>query len=660
MDHRQRFTTRRSSNPSSPLLMARHASGSTIGSSGRNRSKSRTRRSSHSNSITNLNLNLSENSLSNNNIPPPLNRHFSITSLDNNTILNVSLDNSLPLDYFKQDVLSVLKALNIPKWKKINKSNYKLIHLDRISGAMTNCIYKVTYKNYYALLLRLYGDVENIIDRDSELLTLIRLSKKNIGPKLLGCFSNGRFEEFLNNSITLNKHQIREPKISRMIARRMKEFHYGVNLNFDEFNQGPKSWVLIEKWLKLIDDTIINSSTTTIDEKNVFIQNWKDFKKLCLVYKEWLYSFYGDFENLKDSLKFCHNDTQYGNLLFYSKSNSIPITDSSDDDGDEDFDDEQALVDDNEITSLSLSNQMDQLSLKNRSNSIKLSESINKNAQLPIVTDTNFKYDTRLTVIDFEYAGQNPPAYDITNHFSEWMYDYSAPNENYKTDETKYPSVEERINYLNSYIQYIPGSTTPSLIPASSCSESTTTTATTTATTTTTTNSLNIKPVLNKSRSVVSMKLLDLPSNVTHLYNETIYWRSTCSIFWALWAIISKGSINNTSVTNNENINLNTDTNQKATSTTAKFELGPNGEKYKIITTTEVEDDSNNDDIDSDDEFSKPTLDDEFDHLQYALGKIGIFIGDMIQFGLLEKDSIDFERLKYVKYLDTELLPTSN
>lgn len=693
---RPAYTRKRSSNPASPLLVARRAtaaSGASSSSSGaipmrprsnsRNRSRSRTRRASGASSTTTdtgpsllspatAAHEVAHHHPHSHHSHTSVSRAGSVVSLDN--VLNVNLDNSLPLDYFKQDILSVLKALRIPKWRKISKSNYKAIHLDRISGAMTNCVYKMTYHNYYPLLLRIYGDVENIIDRNSELLTLIRLSRKNIGPKLLGCFNNGRFEEFLNNSITLNKSQLRDPKISRMIARRMKEFHYGVNLNYDEYNSGPKAWLLIERWISVVDKLIENSSAE--DQKNVFILNWADSKKLIISYRDYLYSTYGNVENLKESLRFCHNDTQYGNLLFYSKSESMPISDGDDDDGDGDgdgeeegdhhqtqADDEEVLIDDSEITSLSLSNQMDQLSLKHHPTAMSLSDSINKDTPLPIVTDTNFKYDTRLTVIDFEYAGQNPPAYDITNHFSEWMYDYHDPQFNYKTDESKYPSVEERINYLNSYAQYVPGSSTPNLKPISSSSSSVYSLSTPTAA-----SSSFVKhpsaaaappPPLKQSRSVVSIKLADLPPSVTHLYNETIYWRSTSSIFWALWAIISRGSIDTAS---NEHINNNNNNNAGKSNSldfkTPKFEIGPNGEQYKIIV-DEIET-MNENESGSDDEFLKPTLDDEFDHQKYALGKIGIFIGDMIQFGLLKKEAIDTDRLKDIKFLDTELLPLTD
>lgn len=542
------------------------------------------------------------------------NNEFNIT----NKILDFKLDNNLPIDYFRQDILSILKFLKISKWEKINKNDYKLIKIDRISGAMTNCVYKLSFKKLHPLLLRIYGDVENIIDRNSELLTLIRLSKKNIGPKLLGCFKNGRFEEFLNNSITLNKLQIRDSKISRMIARRMKEFHFGVNLTYDEINLGPKSWILIEKWISIIEKKLILNSTTN-NQKDLFILNWSQFKNLISIYKKWLYSFYGSNENLKNSLKFCHNDTQYGNLLFYNEN-----IDKDDDDDDIDI--------------LSLNDQ-------------NISSSNSSSSPTPIIiTDNNFKNDKKLTVIDFEYAGQNPPAYDITNHFCEWMYDYHNPIDNYKTDESKYPTVEERLNLLNSYVNYIPGSLTPHLLPKTNPSSSTPSSS-----------SALERPNLNKSSSVISVKLSQLPLNVKMLFNETIYWRSTCSIFWALWAIISKGSI----VDGDDNDGETSNFIKNSSFVNQKVEFGPNGEKYKF--TIENDDDADleadleaaddDDDDNDDEEFFNPTLDDEFDHLKYALGKLGIFVGDMIQFGLLDKNSVDSNRLNFIKYLDTELLP---
>lgn len=81
--------------------------------------------------------------------------------------------------------------------------NIHKLKITRISGALTNSIYKIDYVDEEqdihlpSLLLRVYGkNVDELIDRDSELMTLIKLSQKRIGPRLLGIFTNGRFEQF--------------------------------------------------------------------------------------------------------------------------------------------------------------------------------------------------------------------------------------------------------------------------------------------------------------------------------------------------------------------------------------------------------------------------------------------------------------------------------
>lgn len=520
-------------------------------------------------------------------------RVHSSTKLDSDPgppSIDVSLDNTLPRDYFLQDILSVLKQLRIFKWRKISKDDYHLIRIDRISGALTNCVYKVTYKDYYPLLLRLYGDVENIIDRQTELDTLRRLSQKNIGPRLLGCFHNGRFEEFLNNSITLNKYHIRDAKISRMIARRMKELHKGISLTNDERFKGPKVWILIEKWIKIIDNFV--EGTTEREQQEVFFLNWEQFKALIGNYKTWLFNQYLN-QNINDLLTFCHNDTQYGNILFYDKSQRVKLEDEDD------------------ITMLNLNSSIDELSIDSSATSSL------KDELKPIVTDLNFPFDTRLTVIDFEYAGANLPAYDITNHFMEWMNDYHDAANSYKTDESKYPTKEQRLNLLNSYVKYVPGSSTPSLGPMYK---------------------LDMKPSSNNGSATPTVSILptDLPPEVTKLYNETIIWRASCSIFWSLWGILSKGSLTDKI----PDIKTEAET---------KFEYGPNGEQYTI---TEIPPDSTTSNIDVEDN----NIDDDFDYLKYSNGKIAVAIGDLIQFGLLQLDDIDINYQQKIKSLDCQMI----
>lgn len=58
-----------------------------------------------------------------------------------------------------------------------------------------------------------------------------------------------------------------------------------------------------------------------------------------------------------------------------------------------------------------------------------------------------------LAVIDFEYAGPNPRAFDIANHFVEWMADYhEAPS--HELDPHYYPKRKEVDNFLQEYIRF--------------------------------------------------------------------------------------------------------------------------------------------------------------------------------------------------------------
>lgn len=63
------------------------------------------------------------------------------------------------------------------------------------------------------------------------------------------------------------------------------------------------------------------------------------------------------------------------------------------------------------------------------------------------------QFRIQIIVVDFEYAGPNPAAFDIANHFIEWCADYhgSTPH---LLNATRYPSWEERKNFYLTYIRH--------------------------------------------------------------------------------------------------------------------------------------------------------------------------------------------------------------
>ncbi|BGP37335.1 hypothetical protein JCM10450v2_001242 [Rhodotorula kratochvilovae] len=76
------------------------------------------------------------------------------------------------------------------------------------------------------LLLRVYGPQSgSLISRRNELYILHTLSSQyGIGPHVLGTFGNGRVEEYFH-SRALTKDEMRDPRVSRWIGRRMRELH---------------------------------------------------------------------------------------------------------------------------------------------------------------------------------------------------------------------------------------------------------------------------------------------------------------------------------------------------------------------------------------------------------------------------------------------------
>jgi choline kinase len=173
------------------------------------------------------------------------------------------------------------------------------------------------------LLLRIYGpQVEHLIDREAELQILRRLARKRIGPRLLGTFTNGRFEEFFN-ARALTPQELRQPDTSKQIAKRMRELHEGIDLLPKEREAGPFVWQSWEKWvdraerrMSWLDQQIIDGTQGSVqsaadrwkDRGLVCGVEWSVFRRTVEKYRAWLEEQYGGIEKLNERLVFAHND----------------------------------------------------------------------------------------------------------------------------------------------------------------------------------------------------------------------------------------------------------------------------------------------------------------------------------------------------------------
>lgn len=473
--------------------------------------------------------------------------------------VKATIDPTLPQEYLKTDIINVAHILRIPKWYSKNSQQSKLdptkVVLTKISGAMTNSIFRVEYAKLPSLLLRVYGsNNDTIIDREYELQVLARLSIRNIGPSLYGCFENGRFEQYLENSTTLGRDNIRDWKTSQRIARRMKELHFGVPLLRSEIESGATCWLKIAKWLEILEvdgkDWIANDANI---QEAFRCKNWEEFKKNIHTYHEWLYGK----AKRPSPVVFCHNDAQYGNLLF-----TAPVVESS-----------ENINGNVDSSATSISSATSGNSLFPSSSSVVVDQIINPTRQ-------EQSQDSKLVVIDFEYAGPNPAAYDLANHLSEWMHDYSGVHP-YKCSVGSYPNKEQVLNFLYAYASHLQGGG-------------------------------------RESRKI------NIDRDVKHLYNAIIRWRASVQLFWSIWAVLQSGTLDKGDETED-----------------VEKKEGPNGEVYIIKTENEADISFNADNAEelNDGDDTEGVNVDTFDYIKYCSDKIAVCWSDLAGLGVIGEDA---------------------
>jgi choline kinase len=342
---------------------------------------------------------------------------------------------------FKQDILRLTHTLKIKGWRRISSKQAEEIDVARLSGALTNAVYVVhPPKNIgdhgastpsesssnlampplkvrpKPLLLRVYGP-QALIDREVELNILRRLARKNIGPRLLGSFENGRFEEYLHAK-TLTAEDLRVPETSKQIAKRMRELHDGIDLLESELAAGPATFVNWNGWVEQCEKKITwldaqvhqaeQEAKAGVSRRNSVVNSrytrrglicgveWPVFRKAYEAYRKRVIAETGGKDGVREQLIFSHNDTQYGNLMRLQPSGTSPLLQPS-------------------------------------------------------------NHHKQLVVIDFEYAAQNVAGVEFANHFSEWCYYYhNDPDKSYICDTRRYPTEAEQYRFVRSYVMHRP------------------------------------------------------------------------------------------------------------------------------------------------------------------------------------------------------------
>lgn len=260
---------------------------------------------------------------------------------------------------FKNEIIRLAHTLRLKGWRRVALDSGDDVAVERLSGALTNAVYvvtppevlpstteHVTKKKPQKLLLRIYGpNAENLIDRDIELGVLKRLARKKIGPRLLGTFTNGRFEQYFN-AVPLTPGTMRDPETSQQIAKRMRELHEGVDLLEEEKDAGPAVFNNWDCWLPnvarrahFLDQQILAHNPGTplqageAWKKRGFVcgMEWPKFQAMVDKYRKFLIDSYGGSAAIREKLVFAHNDvsmnrTSYTFRLVFAHKSFRPNT----------------------------------------------------------------------------------------------------------------------------------------------------------------------------------------------------------------------------------------------------------------------------------------------------------------------------------------------
>lgn len=521
-------------------------------------------------------------------------------------------------DTFKEDTLRLTHTLGLRGWRRLDLQYASAIHIERLSGAMTNAVYVVKPPKDYTLmqrkdengnlvpikkqpkelLLRIYGpNVEHLIDRENELMILRRLAAKNIGPKLLGYFDNGRFEEFLHAK-TLGYDDIRDPSTSKQIAKRMKELHEGVDLLESERRGGPFVFMNWDKWVDRVEQVI-----TWLDQQVHNVANgtgsvparytrrglicgteWKAFRTAYEKYRARLVKECGGESGLTDQLVFAHNDTQYGNLMRLQPADESPL-----------------------------------------------------------IQPTNSH--KQLVVIDFEYANANTPGLEFANHFTEWCYNYSDPKQPWACNTNTYPTPEEQYRFIKAYVMHRPQfAPSASSTPNMEAKEKT-----------------GIPPFRLDARTLSSGPGQDYEADeqvrekaqereIERLLHTTRLWRTACSAQWTAWGIVQakipeldKPKKRSVAAHLLEKVKQKVharsdplDADVKELQEDSKHDRPENREKEEAHLEGDV---------------TLGVEEEEFDYLAYAQDRAMFFWGDCVLMGIVEESDLPKELRPHIKYV---------
>ncbi|KAG9039997.1 hypothetical protein FRB95_004469 [Tulasnella sp. JGI-2019a] len=360
--------------------------------------------------------------------------------------------------------------LRVKTWENRADLQYSDLDVYKVAGSLTNAVFFVSAPAVEnpprKFLLRIYGPSSTeLISRPKELYTLYKLSSiYRIGPRVYGTFGNGRVEEYFD-SVALTAKDMRDPDISRWIGRRMSELHC---VDVGEVMMPGDGW---EDQRRLVVFENVKRWMTTARLVIEALEKRKIPKDHP--WRHIVSSFDLDrFENEWDAYRKWLNDFE----AEYGESERV------------------FAHNDAQYGNLLMLTHM----LPHRPSHHKI------------------------IVVDFEYAGPNPAAWDIANHFHEWTSSYVASDTPWLLNPAIYPTLEQRQHFYHAYLSPLPtgpSSSSNLLLSSSQTSLS----------------SANYIPALQNRRVQEELDQMERQVNA---------WSPSSHAMWALWGLVqAKGEV---------------------------------------------------------------------------------------------------------------------
>ncbi|CAH1763235.1 17755_t:CDS:2 [Entrophospora sp. SA101] len=211
-------------------------------------------------------------------------------------------ENFVYIDY-KVSSSNLIEDSNYVTLKLFPTWDQKTLEYVQCKDGITNKLVKCYNKSLnISLLIRAYGNKsEVLIDRNQEILNLVRLSMLELSPPLYGRFSNGFVYGYIPGKV-FTVEDMSDPYKSTLVAKKLAQWH-SVDM------VGDKTANLFPTLYKWLGEVPISYSNSDINKK--FHENF-NIKKIKLE----LLDLEKELIKLNSPIVFCHNDLLSANIIY--------------------------------------------------------------------------------------------------------------------------------------------------------------------------------------------------------------------------------------------------------------------------------------------------------------------------------------------------------